>query len=86
MTELLNASVTAVNNMGQAHDKQSEVIKNTISIEHDIADGIRNATDTFDCINAMAESNAEDTNEVTAQACVINEMVNEMGELLKDNQ
>lgn len=85
MTELLNVSVKAIDTMGQAHDKQAEVIKKTISINQDIAEGIRNATDQFDSINAMAESNANDTTEVTAQANAINDMVDEMTSLLKHN-
>ena len=85
MTELLNASVKAINTMGQAHDKQSAVIKKTVSINQDIAEGIRNATDRFDSINAMAESNANDTAEVATQANAINEMVDEMTGLLNHN-
>ena len=85
MTELLNVSVKAIDTMGQAHNKQAEVIKKTISINQDIAEGIRNATDQFDSINAMAESNANDTTEVTAQANAINDMVDEMTSLLKHN-
>ena len=83
MTELLNVSVRAIDTMGQAHDKQAEVIKKTISINQDIAEGIRNATEQFDAINAMAESNANDTTEVTAQANAVNDMVDEMTGLLK---
>ena len=37
----------------------------------------------FDAINAMAESNANDTTEVTAQANAVNNMVDEMTGLLK---
>ena len=85
ITELLNVSVKAIDTMGQAHNKQAEVIKKTISINQDIAEGIKSATDQFDSINAMAESNANDTTEVTAQANVINDMVDEMTGLLKHN-
>lgn len=85
MTGLFNVSVKAVDTMGQAHDKQAEVIKKTISINQDIAEGIRNVTEQFDSINAMAESNANDTTEVTSQANAINNMVEEMTGLLKHN-
>ena len=85
MTELLNISVKAIDTMGQAHDKQAEVIKKTISINQDIAEGIRNATEQFDAINAMAESNANDTTEVTTQVNAINAMVDKMSGLLNDN-
>ena len=56
MTELLNTSVKTINAMGEAHGKQAEVIKKTISINQDIAESIRNENQQFDSINTMAES------------------------------
>lgn len=82
MTELLNLSVDAINTMGDAHSKQSDVIKKTVSINHDIAESIRNENEQFASINAMAESNANDTAQVAAQASTINQMVDEMSKLL----
>ena len=86
MTESLNISVAAIDRMGQVHDKQAEVIKRTVSINQDIAEAVRNAANQFDSINDMAESNAGDTTEVAAQANAINEMVDEMGTLLKGQE
>ena len=83
MTELLNISVNAIDTMGDAHSKQSEVIKKTVSINQDIAESIRNENEQFNSINNMAESNANDTTEVAAQASTINEMVDKMAHLLK---
>lgn len=83
MTELLNTSVDTINTMGDAHGKQSEVIKKTISINQDIAESIRNENEQFNSIDAMAESNASDTTEVATQASIINEMVDKMTQLLK---
>lgn len=83
MTKLLNTSVETINTMGEAHGKQSEVIKKTISINQDIAESIRNENEQFNSINAMVESNASDTTEVATQAGVINEMVDKMTQLLK---
>ena len=83
MTELLNTSVKTINTMGEAHAKQSEVIKKTISINQDIAESIRNENEQFNSINSMAESNANDTTEVATQAGIINEMVDKMTQLLK---
>lgn len=83
MTELLNTSVDTINTMGEAHGKQSEVIKKTISINQDIAESIRNENEQFNSIEAMAESNAGDTTEVATQAGIINEMVDKMTQLLK---
>ncbi|MBQ6889352.1 MAG: hypothetical protein IJN54_17790 [Lachnospiraceae bacterium] len=42
MTNLLNVSVDAINTMGEAHNEQAAVIKNTVSINQDIAESIRN--------------------------------------------
>lgn len=83
MARLLNTSVETINTMGEAHGKQSEVIKKTISINQDIAESIRSENEQFNSINDMAESNANDTTEVATQAGVINEMVDKMTQLLE---
>ncbi|MGN0414011.1 MAG: methyl-accepting chemotaxis protein [Agathobacter sp.] len=83
MTELLHVSVQAVTTMGDAHEKQSEVIRNTVSINRDIAEEIRNTNEQFASISVMAESNAKDTIEVTQQASAINTMVDEMNRMLQ---
>lgn len=82
MIELLNVSVSAINTMGDAHNKQAEVIRNTVSINQDIAGAIRNANEQFVSINSMAESNADDTAKVAAQAGTINDMVDEISKIL----
>lgn len=86
MTELLKVSVSAVDTMGDAHGKQAEVIKKTVSINRDIAESIRSENEQFVSINAMAESNANDTAEVAAQATAINDMVERMRKLLNNEQ
>lgn len=83
MTALLNESVSAIKTLGDTYSKQAEVIERTVSINQDIADSVRNENEQFSSINAMAEGNASDTAEVTVQANAINEMVDEMGRLLK---
>lgn len=83
MTELLHVSVQAVTTMRDAHEKQSKVIKNTVSINRGIAEGIRNTNEQFASISVMAESNAKDTIEVTQQASAINTMVDEMNRMLQ---
>lgn len=83
MTELLNVSVDAINIMGEAHNKQADVIQKTVSINQDIAESIKNENEQFVSINEMAESNANDTAEVAMQANTINSMVEEMSQLLK---
>lgn len=83
MTELLSISVNAINTMGEAHDKQAEVIRKTVSINQDIAESIKDENEQFVSINAMTENNASDTAEVALQANSINSMVDEMSHLLK---
>lgn len=83
MTNLLGASVDAINTMGNAHSNQSNVIRNTVSINQEIAESIRNENEQFNSINTMAESNANDIAEVTSQASRINDMVQEITLLLK---
>lgn len=86
MTELLNASVMAIRTMGEAHNKQSDVIQNTVSINQDIAESIRNENDQFNSINAMAENNASDTTNVAMQASAINNIVDRLTLLLKQGE
>ncbi len=83
MIELLNVSARAIGTMGEAHNKQAEVIHKTVTINQDIAESIKNENGQFASINNMAESNANDTAEVAAQADTINSMVDEMSQLLK---
>ncbi|MBO5337226.1 MAG: hypothetical protein J6A94_08895 [Lachnospiraceae bacterium] len=85
MTQLLTVSVDAVNTMGDAHDKQADVIRNTVLINQDIAESIRNENQQFTSINAMVESNVNDITEMTSQVNAINGMVDEMNQLLTNN-
>ena len=82
MTELLHISVEAVNTMGTAHDKQSDVIRNTVSINQDIAERIQNENQQFISINQMVESNVNDITGITEQIYSINGMVDEINNLL----
>lgn len=82
ITELLNMSVSAIDTLGNAHNKQSLVIKNTVTISEDIVKRIKEENIRFHSIKDMAESNANDTAEVANQAGIINNMVVEMNELM----
>lgn len=86
MTQLLGVSVSAVNTMGEAHDKQAMVIQNTVSINQEIAENIRSANTQFHSINEMVENNANDIMEMAAQVKAINEMVDEMNHILKKDE
>ena len=83
MTNLLNVSVDAVNTMGEAHKSQASVIRNTVVINKDIAEGVQNENRQFSGINAMVESNVKDIAEMAEQVNLINGMVDEMVNLLK---
>ena len=86
MTKLLSISVDAINTTCDAHSKQAEVIKKTVSINQDIAESIRNENEQFMSINELVDSNASDTTEVATQANTINDMVNKMAQLLKQDE
>ena len=83
MNDLLNVSVDVVNTMGDAHNKQAEVIRNTVFMNKDIADSIKNENQQFVSINTMVESNVNDIAEMTEQINSINGMVDEINNLLK---
>lgn len=83
MTELLYTSVDAVDTMGDAHNKQAMVIKDTVSINQDIAESIRNENVQFKSINDMVESNVNDIADMTEQVNSINKMVDEINQLLR---
>ncbi|MDD6070791.1 MAG: methyl-accepting chemotaxis protein [Clostridiales bacterium] len=82
MTELLHLSVYTINTMGNAHDKQAEVIRNTVSINRDIAQSVRIENEQFVSINKMVESNVNDITEMTEQVNLINGMADEINSLL----
>lgn len=86
MKELLNISVSAIETMGEAHNRQAEVIKRTVSINQDITESIRSENEQFQSIHAMAEGNAGDTANVAVQAGAINQMVDKMTMLLKQEE
>lgn len=86
ISELLKDSVTAVETMGEAHGKQADVIKNTVLINQDIVESIKFENEHFTSINAMVENNANNTTEVAAQANTINEMVDKITQLLKQDE
>lgn len=83
MTQLLGASADAIDTMGEAHSKQAMVIQNTVSINQEVAENIRNEIKQFHSINEMMEANADDVSKMTAQINAINGMVDELNRLLK---
>lgn len=86
MGQLLDTSANAIKTMGEAHSKQAEVIKRTISINQDIAESIKSENEHYNAINQMAESNAGDTTNIALQAGTINEMVDKMTALFQQDE
>lgn len=86
MIEFLNTSVDAINTMGDAHNKQADVIRNTVSINKDIAENIRMENQQFETINSMVESSVNDATEMSGQIGLLNGMVDEINKLLKDEE
>ncbi|WP_028235397.1 methyl-accepting chemotaxis protein [Pseudobutyrivibrio sp. MD2005] len=82
MSVMLNESVEAVTEMDKAIKRQSQIIKQTVDINQNIAESIRDENEQFVSIRSMAESNAKNTEEVASQARTINEMVDEISRLL----
>ena len=86
MTELLKVSVNAVKTMGDAHNKQAEVINNTVLINQDIAEGIQNVNGQFISINEMVENNVNDIAKMTEHVSAISGMVDEINVILKNKE
>ena len=82
IAQLLQESSDAIDIMCDAHNRQTDVIKRTVSINQDIVENIKNESGQFNAINAMVENNAKDTVNVSEQATVINNMVDRMRDLL----
>lgn len=85
MTILLNDAVNAVETMGDAHTNQAAVIKNTVTINQDIAESIQNENEQFVSITSMVDSNMKDVMEMTEQVTSINGMVEEINNILNAN-
>ncbi|WP_029322298.1 methyl-accepting chemotaxis protein [Butyrivibrio sp. AE3004] len=84
MTTMLNDSVNAIEEMNEAHKRQSEIIKKTVEINRNIAESIRSENEQFVAISTMAGNNATNTEHVAQQASAINDMVDEINRLLNN--
>ncbi len=82
MIQVLHTSIDNINSMGQAHDKQSEVIRNTVEINEVIAENIRNENEEFSGINGMVENNTKDITQMTEQVAELNQMAEQIKNLL----
>lgn len=82
MIHILYTSIENINAMGDAHSNQSGVIKNTVEINEDIAEHIKQENLEFSNINGMVESNTRDIAQMIEQIAVLNQMVEQINRLL----
>lgn len=82
MIGILHTSIEDINSMGDAHSKQAQVIRNTVDINEDIAESIKQENAEFSNINNMVENNTKDVMQMTEQVSVLNQMVEEINRLL----
>lgn len=82
MTALLGTSIENIRSMGEAHNTQAGVIHNTVRMNEDIAESIRQENTEFVNMNSMVENNTEDVARIAEQVTELNKMVEEMNQLL----
>ncbi len=83
MIYILHQSINDIDTMNEAHNKQAEVIINTVMINEDIAKRIHMENQEFTNIAEMVERNVEDVAQMTSQVTELNRMVEEIDKLLK---
>ena len=64
-------------------EQQSKVIQETVSINEDIASGIRSENEEFSNIANMVQSNTEEIFTISQQVDAINEMITKLEALLE---
>ena len=82
MIDVLRTSIENINLMGEAHEKQSAVILNTVKISEDIAESIKQENTEFSSINDMVENNTKDVAQMTEQVLALNQMAEQINDLL----
>ena len=83
MMELLKRSVSAIEQADAIMEQQNKVIQETVSINEDIASGIRNENEEFSNIANMVQSNTEEILTISQQVDTINGMITELEALLE---
>lgn len=83
MIKVLHTSIENINSMGEAHDKQSNVIKNTVKINENIAESIQQENAEFCGINNMVENNTRDIMKMTEQVAELSQMAEQIQNLLE---
>ncbi|MBO5282209.1 MAG: hypothetical protein J6B43_03650, partial [Lachnospiraceae bacterium] len=83
MMELLKESLKAVGQADSIRSQQSGVIRETVTINEDIAQRIVSENTEFGNIAEMVQSNAEDITALLNQVESINAMITELEKLLE---
>lgn len=83
MMELLKNSVSAIEQADAIMEQQNKVIQETVSINEDIASGIRSENEEFANIANMVQSNTEEILTISQQVDTINRMITELEALLE---
>lgn len=83
MMQIIHTSIEGIASMGEAHGKQADVITNTVRINEDIAESIRQENEGFANISSMVESTMSNVKQVSEQVNVLNEMIDRMNQLLE---
>lgn len=80
---LLRRSMQDIADMNSENERQTDIIRNTVDINADIAESIENENERFRTISEMVESNAKDAMHMRKQVAAINGMAEQIDELLK---
>lgn len=82
MMELLKKSLEAIEQADRIRNEQNEVIRETVTINEDIAGSIESENTEFGNIAEMVQSNAQDIVALSNQVENINQMITELEKLL----
>lgn len=83
MLSLLKQSVDVISTINDLQKQQDKVIKRTIVVSEDIADGIEDENGHFSEIAQMVHNNTKEAENLTSQVDILNELINELNQLLE---
>ena len=83
MLSLLKQSVDVISTINDLQKQQDKVIKRTIVVSEDIADGIEDENGHFSVIAQMVHNNTKEAENLTSQVDILNELINELNQLLE---
>ena len=81
--QLLEESVTTIEDTNQIQQRQSMIIEETVSMNVKIADGIQQENREFANITNMVQNSTEQVLVISSQIDTINTMINELEGLLE---